>query len=165
MTKIFQWCKTEIAHLIPAIIYFAICFNLFHFAQTLLMQPQDIQYTGYVGATLGAILAGKVILIAENIPFFNAFPNKPILYNITWKFFIYSIFVLLVQIIDHVLKQLYHTGNCYTACIRLLADLSQKEFWGIQMFVLMFFLVFIVFTELARVIGQSKMKEIFFGWK
>ena len=102
--RIMRYVKDEIIHLLPAIIYFAVSFNLFHFAQGLLMRPGDIRYTSYLGATLGAILAGKVIFIAESMPFINLFPDKPIFYNISWKFLVYSIFVLLVQVMDNVIQ-------------------------------------------------------------
>lgn len=163
MLKVIQWCKKEMIRLIPAILYFLICFNLFHFAQGLMMQPTDIRFTSYLGATLGALLAGKVIIIVETMPFINAFPNKPIIYNIIWKFVIYSFFVLLVQILDYIVQGLYHTKHWSTTYAHLKMDLAQSLFWGVQISVLMFFLIFIVFSELVRVIGETKMKKIFFG--
>ncbi|MDR3476984.1 MAG: hypothetical protein P4M14_03000 [Gammaproteobacteria bacterium] len=163
MPKIIHWLKQEIIHLIPIIIYFAICFNLFHFAQSLILPPDSIRFTSYWGATLGAILAGKVILIADSLPFINAFPEKPIVYNITWKFVIYSFFVFLVQVIDNIIRSLYSFKDWSIACAHLKADISQSMFWGIQISVLMFFLGFIVFSELTRVIGKSKIDKIFFG--
>ncbi|MDR3492395.1 MAG: hypothetical protein P4M12_10210 [Gammaproteobacteria bacterium] len=163
--KVIRWLKKEIIHLLPAILYFAICFNLLHFAQILMMQPQDIQFTSYMGATLGAIIAAKVILIAEYLPFINAFPNKPLLYNISWKFFIYSFFVLLVQITDYIAQKFYHTDSWALAYSTLKADVSQSRFWGIQINILMIFLFYIIFTDLVRVIGDSKIKNIFFGKK
>lgn len=163
MLKFVRWFREEIIMLIPAIIYFAICFNLFHFALGLMLQPQDVRFTSYLGATLGAILAGKVILVAESLPFINAFPRKPILYNILWKFSIYSFFVFFVQILDHTVKKIYHTGSWSIAYTSIKADVSHSLFWGIQITVLMFFLIFIVFSELVRVVGKQRIKEIFFG--
>ena len=163
MNKFIHWLKKEIITLIPAVIYFAICFNFFHFAQGLMMPPENIHYTSYLGATIGALLAGKIIMIADCLPFFNAFPHKPIIYNITWKFCIYGFFVLLVQMLDYITKDLYLTKNWSIAFSNLVTNIGQPLFWGIQAFVLMFFLFLIIFTEIMRVVGQEKMRKIFFG--
>lgn len=163
MTRIVHWCKEEITRIVPAIIYFAICFNLFHYAQGLMLRPGDVRFTSYLGATLGAILAGKVIIIVESMPFINAFPSRPIICNILWKFFIYSIFVLLVQILDHLVQRLYHSGSFTNAYVHLKIALSLPMFWGIQIIVLMFFLIFIIFSELIRVLGRARMQKIFLG--
>jgi len=165
MNKILLWVKNEAKHLLPVIIYFAICFNLFHYAQGLMLRPRHIHFTSYLGATLGAIIAGKVVLITDYLPFINAFPNKPIVYNITWKFCIYGIVVILVQILDYISKSAYYSGSFLTAYMELKFDLNQSVFWGIQIFVLMFFLFYIIFSELMRVVGQGKAKKIFFGGK
>ncbi|MDX1900745.1 MAG: hypothetical protein SFW66_01915 [Gammaproteobacteria bacterium] len=158
-----RWLRNEIRSLIPPVIYFLIVFNLFHFTQGLMMQPQDIRYTGYIGATLGAILAGKVILVVENLPFINAFPRKPIMYNISWKFVIYGFFVLLIQVMDHTIEQYYHTKSWAIAYTHLQTMLVQPVFWGIQIYVMLYFLIFIIFSELTRVFGKPKMIKIFFG--
>ncbi|MHB1949495.1 MAG: hypothetical protein ACYCQI_15460 [Gammaproteobacteria bacterium] len=163
MSGFVRWCKKEMTHLLPAIIYFEIMFNLLHFTQGLMLQPGDVRFTSYTGAIIGGILAGKVILIVDALPFINRFPNQPIIYNITWKFFIYNMVVLLVQILDYFSHQLYHTGSWSTSYANLLIDLSRSLFWGVQIQVMFFFLLFIVFSELWGVIGGDRMKKIFFG--
>lgn len=163
MPRIFKWMEREAIHLLPAILYFEITFILVHFSQSLILQPGDIRFTSYTGAIIGGILAGKIILLAESLPFINAFPNKPILYNIVWKFWIYSFFVLLVQAIDHFTHQLYHTGHWSIALFHVQKDFARPLFWGVQITVLMLFLFFIVFNEIKERVGTSQMRKIFFG--
>lgn len=165
MLRIAHWLKKELIEVLPAVLYFLIMFNLFHFAQGLMLQPQDIRFTSYLGATLGALLAGKVILVADSLPIMTIFPKKGILYSILWKFLIYSFFVLLVQILDHAVQQLYHSASWQLIYTHLKTMLSQPLFWGVQIFVLVFFLIFIVFVELIRAIGYEKSKSIFLGDK
>jgi hypothetical protein len=163
MQKTIQWLKKEVIYLFPIIIYFMIVFNLTHFSQSLMLRPDDVQFTSYLGATLGAILAAKVIVIVDALPFMNAFVHQPLIYNITWKFFIYSFFVLLVQIMDYTLRHFYLTHHWNLTYLYLKTDLSLPLFWGVQIAVLMYFLIFIIFSELTRVIGASTIKQIFFG--
>ena len=163
MLKLIKWVKKEVIHLLPAIIYFAVCFNIFHFSQGLMLGPNDTRFTSYLGANLGAIIAAKVILIADCLPFINAFPNKPIIYNITWKFFIYSFFVIFVQAIDSVAQHWYASKQWSVAYNALQADIDHPLFWGVQILVLLFFLIYIVFTEFTRAVGEPKTRKIFFG--
>lgn len=163
MLKIIHWLEHEILSLTPVIIYFLVCFSLLHFAQSLLMQPGDVHYTNYVGAMIGAILAGKVIFIAQKIPFINSFASRPLIYNVSWKFFVYSVFVLLFQIVEHFMHKFYATDSLSTSYKYLVLDLDHARFWGLQILVLMIFFIFTVFSELLHVIGRKQMRKIFFG--
>lgn len=163
MLKIIHWLKHEVLSLIPIVVYFLICFSLLDLAQSLLMQPGDVHYTNYVGAMIGAILAGKVIFIAQSVPFINSFAKRPLIYNVSWKFFVYSIFVLLFQITEHFMHKFLATDSWSISYAHLVMDLSYARFWGLQILVLMIFFIFTVFSELLHAIGHKKMKRIFFG--
>lgn len=161
--RFINFLKKEIIHLIPVIFYFFICFSIVFSAQTLLLQPGDIHYMSYVSAVVGAIFAAKVILITENLKFVNSFANKPLIYNIPWKFFIYAFFVILLQIVEHLLRKFIASGNWDASYQQMLGEIHRPMFWGMQILILVIFLIFTVFTELAKVIGDKKIKKIFFG--
>ncbi|MFA6037149.1 MAG: hypothetical protein WC748_03380 [Legionellales bacterium] len=161
--RFIHFLKKEIIHLTPVIVYFFICFSLVFSAQTLLLQPGDIHYMSYVSAVIGAIFAGKVILITENLKFVNSFSNKPLIYNIPWKFFIYAFFVILLQIVEHLLRKFFASGNLDASYLQMLGEIHRPMFWGLQILILIIFFIFTVFSELAKVIGGKKIKRIFFG--
>ena len=163
MLKMILCLKKEVLILLPVIIYFLVCFSLLHLAQSLLLEPRPVHYTNYVGAMIGAILAGKVIFIAEKIPFINSFAGKPLIYNVAWKFFVYSVFVLLFQIIEHFTHKLHATRSFWASYNYLITDLDHSVFWGVQILILMIFLVFTVFHELINAIVLPRVKKIFFG--
>ena len=163
MSNLIQWIKKEYLHLLPVVIYFLISFNLVHFSQTLVHPNGQGHLTSYMGATIAAFLAGKIILIADSLPFISAFPRKPIIWNITWKFFIYGIVVVLVQVADHFFKGWYYTGSSAYAMEFITNTLSHSVFWGIQIDIMTFFLIYIVFSEWANAIGTHRTRKIFFG--
>ncbi len=163
MLPILHWMKREFLTILPAILYFAVCFNLFHFALSLIMPVHGIRYTSYAGATLGALVAGKVILVVEHLPFINLFPDRPLIYNITWKFMVYGFFVWLVQCVDLFVHDFLHMKNVVVAMQMIFDDISQPHFWGVQILILSFFLIFIVFVEFTRAVGVTKTRKLFFG--
>jgi hypothetical protein len=163
MPKLFKWLETEAERTIPAIIYFAITFTLVHLSQVLSRPPGDTPYTGYLGALIGALIAGKIIIIAESLPFINAFSRKPLVYNIFWKFSIYGFFALLVQIVDFLTKSTIRLGDFNLALHHTWHAFLSPLCWSIQIWVLMLFFIFVVFSDLERVIGRHKMLRILFG--
>ncbi|HSW70834.1 MAG TPA: hypothetical protein VLH77_02520, partial [Gammaproteobacteria bacterium] len=104
MPKLIRWVEHEIYTVLPALIFFGLAFNILHFS-CVLMLGDRVKYTSYFGATLGALIAAKVIIIVRSLPFINLFPNKALVYNISWKLLVYSFFVLLAQLLDFLLRR------------------------------------------------------------
>jgi hypothetical protein len=63
------------------------------------------------GATVGALLVAKVVLIADNLPVINRFPEKPLLYNVAWKTTIYVLAALVVHYLEHLVPVWWRVGN------------------------------------------------------
>lgn len=160
--RFLHWLKEEIIKVLPAIIFFMVSFNIIHFSDVLMLRAENLRYTSYMGATLGAIIAGKVVLIANSLPFINAFPKKPLIYNIFWKFFIFGVCALLAQFLDFLVKQTYHVG-LNEALLHLGEMITKPMFWSVQIWVLFLFFIFVVFSEYMRVIGKDKVVKILIG--
>lgn len=163
--KKFTKLKQELMSIIPAVIYFAIAFNLIFFTTGLALQPGETRYFSYLTVTLGALIVGKVLLIVNYFSFVNAFPNKPLIYNITWKFFIYTSAVILAWFIEEFIKLAYRYDNIPDAFARLHADLELPSFWSSILWLALVFLIFVVFHEFACAIGRRKVMELLFGSK
>lgn len=163
MIKFLHWLKHEVISAIPAILYFAFAFNIIHIAEALILKPLDIQYTSFLGANVGAIIAGKIILIANALPFINAFPNKPLIYNISWKFLIYSLCAILFQLFDIFCKHAYHDMSLSMGYQHLEMSLSSPQFWSIQILIVGLFLNYVIFSEFIHAIGKNKIKHLLLG--
>src|SRR5580700_7184157 len=132
MPRILRWAEHEAVSVVPALIYFLLSFNILHFSSVLLLGANEVHYTSYLGATIGAFVAAKIIIIVRSLPYVNLFPHKPMIYNISWKFFVYSFFVLLVQLLDHFFHRLHHYKSLTTALQKIGEDLVVPRFWGVQ---------------------------------
>lgn len=163
MLKFFHQLKHEIISAIPAILYFAFAFNIIHVADSLILKRFDIQYTSFLGANLGAIIAGKIIIIANALPFINAFPGKPLIYNISWKFVMYSLCAILFQLLDIFIKNAYHYKSFALGILHLKMSLSSPQFWSVQILIVALFLNYVIFSEFIHAIGKNKMKHLLLG--
>src|SRR5205085_11595317 len=96
--------KHLVVEMIPPVIFFFITFQLLAFTRALILKRYGIEVSTFVTATLGALVAAKVVVLADLLPFINRFPNRPLIYNIAWKTPIYFAVAFLV----HYLEELFH---------------------------------------------------------
>lgn len=160
--KLLKWMKEEFLLVLPAVIYFAIAFNLIHFTLSLTVVPGE-EYYSYMSATIGALIVGKMLIIVNYFPYINLFPRKPLIYNIVWKFLIYGFCTFIFRVLEGFFHLLIKFESFDVARRLYKVNLSSPEFWSTQMWVLLVFLVFVIFSEIIRVIGKEKIKKMIFG--
>jgi hypothetical protein len=151
--------RHEIRELLPAVIYFVITFNIIGFTKALMLREYGITVSTVVGATFGAFLVAKAVLLVGVLPFMEPFPKIPILYNVLWKTGLYWLAALLIQVLEEVIRALLKHGGLAPAWDLL----GRPHFWAIQIWLVMVLLVFCTFRELIRVLGAAQAKEIFLG--
>ena len=164
MPRILRWAEHEAISVVPALIYFLLSFNILHFSSVLMLGPGRIEFTSYLGATIGAVFAAKIIIIVRTLPFINLFPHKPMIYNISWKFLVYSFFVLLVQILDFLIRKIHYSKSLTIAFQQLSHELLMSRFWGVQIWVMFLFLIYVVVSEFNRVVGPLALRKMMFGF-
>jgi len=160
--RLMLWIKEESIRIIPAIIYFTCAFNLIYFTSGLTLKPDDIRFFTPLGVTIGAFIVGKVLIIANAFPFINAFVKKPLIYSIVWKFLIYSFFILVLWMFEVFYHSLHKYDSLSGAIQHLKSDFSTPIFWSTELWLSSVFLIFIVFSEFARVLGKKKIQDILF---
>lgn len=164
MTHLWNLIKKEALSIIPAIIYFAICFNLIFFTDSLLLHHLDIPnpYT-YWTVNLAALLAGKIIIIVNTFPFLDAFPNRPLIYNIVWKFMIYAAVIFFFRIMDTFIRASLHFHSWSKGWLRVEWSLQTARFWSIELMLFLLFFLFIFYNELVDKVGRDKVRKMIFG--
>ncbi len=161
--KFLHWLKEEIVGVIPAVVYFCIVLNLIYFTAGLTLKPGVPRYFSHLAVTLGALVIGKIMLVINSFSFINAFPNKPLIYNILWKFSIYIFCIVLLWLTHNFLHFYFSFHDGFIALSILEMELSSPIFWSSLIWVLITFLCYVIFSDLARKIGYKKMWCIFFG--
>ncbi len=163
MNKIAARVKEEILEVIPPTIFFFVAFHIIAFTRALMLLQYGIHVSTAAGATVAALVVGKVVLIADNLPFINRFPEKPLIYNVVWKTGIYVLSALLVRYIEHLIPFLWQYGSVRTATRHLLEDVVWSHFWAVQIWLLVLFFIYCALRELIRVLGRRAVIEMFFG--
>lgn len=164
LSKLWKWLKKELIRLIPALIYFLITFNIIHYASGLMLEKgHQHSYFSYLSVNIFAILVAKVIMIADILPILNAFPKKPLAYNIIWKFIIYMVLILLLWILDTFVHNFYVSDNYMAAIDIIKIDVFSPIFFACYLWLGLVFLGYLTFSEITRALGRDKIMKMFFG--
>jgi hypothetical protein len=163
MSKLLTTLKHEFFEIIPPTIFFFFAFSLLMATQRLIEREYSIPLTGFGMALIGALLVGKVVLIADQLPLVNKFPDKPLLYNVVWKSLIYFITALLIRYLEHLIHFLLRHESFMEAHHHLMEEIIWPHFWLIQMWLTVLFFVYCAMRELVRAIGRKKVIHMFIG--
>jgi len=85
MSKVFSKLKEEFLALLPPTIFFFVALHIVAFIRALMLKGTGISPLGSVSIAVAALILGKAVLLADMLPVINRFPDKPLIYNVTWK--------------------------------------------------------------------------------
>ena len=68
MGKFLSFIKKEFLEMLPPTIFFFIVFHILYFIKSLIADEYGVSITSSIAATIGALIVGKAILIADNYP-------------------------------------------------------------------------------------------------
>jgi hypothetical protein len=163
MSKLLAKIKEEFLEILPPTIFFFVALHIVALIRVLMLKGTGIAPTTSVTVTIGALILGKAVVIADMLPIINRFPEKPLLHNVAWKTAIY----LAVAAIVHYLERLFdfsrEAGGLVAGNEKLLAEIVWPHFWAIQIVLFVLILMYCTMHEFARVIGGDKVKRMFFG--
>ena len=104
-----------------------------------------------------------MVLFVDLSPIINRFPNKPLIYSIGWKTFIYMVAALLVRYAEYLIPLIREYKNLSVANNHLLDEVVWPDFWLVPLWLLVCFLMYCTIRELSRIIGHEQVRSMFFG--
>ena len=163
MTKLSTKLKEEFFALLPPTIFFFVALHIVALVHSLMMKAEGISALSSVSIAIAALVMGKSVLLADLLPIVNRFPDKPLIYNVTWKSSIYLLVSLLIHYLEHLIDFWRQTGGLVAGNEELWAEIVWPHFWAIQIMLLALIVMYCTMHELVRVIGREKVLRIFFG--
>jgi hypothetical protein len=165
MSKILKILKHEFLEIIGPTVFFFVAFNVIAFTKKLFLEDYHINFSGFFfSATIGALLVGKVVLLADEIPLINRFPRTPLIFNVAWKTLIYSLAAMVVQFLEEFVPRLWHHQSLAIAAAKIWGEIHWTHFWAVHILLCYFLLIYVSFRELARTFGEMQFFHIFFGF-
>lgn len=164
MSKVLAGLKQELFELTGPAVFFFVAFNIITFTKKLFLEDYRIFFSSFfVTATIGALLVGKAVILADQIPLMRRLSHIPLIYSVAWKTAIYSIIAFFIQYLEELLPHLWHDQNLLRATARMWDAIHWPHFWAVHILVCYFLLIYVSFRELARYLGEIRFLQIFFG--
>lgn len=165
MNKTLKFLKKEFLEMLPPTIFFFVVFHILFLIRSLIANEYGISVTSSLVATIGALIVGKAILIADNIKLLKLFQEKKLIHSVLWKVFIYTIMVFIFRYLEEVIPLISKYGSLSSANQNIIDEIKWPKFWTIQIFLIVFLIIYVSFVELIKLIGKEKFKEMVFGKK
>jgi hypothetical protein len=163
MRGFWHWLKHEFYEVLPPTIFFLIAFHIVIIDRRLMLRAYGLPLASIAGATVGALLIAKIVLITDKFAFINRFPDKPLIYNVVWKTVIYVAAALFIHYVEHLVPIWWRTGDLGAANRQLGSEIVWPHFWAIQLWLIVLLFVYCALRELIRAIGREKISAMFFG--
>ena len=163
MRKLAEKTKEEVAALLPPTIFFFVALHIVALIRVLMLKGTGIAAGTSVAVVVAALILGKAVLLADMLPFINRYPTKPLIYNVVWKTVLYTLVALLVHYLEHLIDFWRQAGSLVAGNQKLLAEIVWPHFLAIQIVLIVMVFSYCTIRELARVLGEGKLIEMFFG--
>jgi len=163
-TKSRKWEKIFVHEMFEYFFNFAfLAFFLVAFAwyRRLLLASYHIQYFGYWAPLIEAAVLAKVIMIGDILHIGGAFRNKPLAVTTIYRTIVFSVFVVLFSVLEHVVGALLH-GKKVSEGIAELTATGWQGLLAWYVLIIVAFLPFFTVKEIERVFGEQKIRRIFF---
>src|SRR5216117_1850801 len=123
MTKLSTTLKKEFFELLPPTIFFFVALHIVAFVRVLMLKGTGISPTSSISIAVAALILGKAVLLADMLPLINRFPNKPLIYNVSWKTLIYLLMSALIHYLERLIDFWRQAGGLVAGNKELLAKI------------------------------------------
>jgi hypothetical protein len=143
------------------VLYLSIFFGVFATYQRLILKHYSISYTNYGASIIEALIMGKVILIVDAFRLGRTWENKPLAFSTFYKAVVFTFAVFIFDVIEMVIEG-YLKRKGFLGVEQEFASKDKYQALAKCLIVFFAFIPFFAFKELGRVIGEDKIKQMFF---
>jgi hypothetical protein len=162
-TRLFTALAREVRHVLPPTLFFLVGFQLIVLTKQLILAEHNIVFTGFMLATVAALIVGKAVLVADKMPFLRRFDRAPLIQPILFKTAVYWFFVFLARLIEAFVHFSLVNGNPPSAFLyELHSNFSLHRFIATQLWILVLFLIYVTASELNALFGDGELARILF---
>ncbi|WP_322044426.1 hypothetical protein [Paraburkholderia sp. J67] len=163
MSAVVEKIKEEFIKVLPPTIFFFIILHIVALIRALMVREAGISTETTASVLISSLILGKSVLLADMLPFINRFPDKPLVWNVAWKTLMYAIVALVIHYLERLYDFWKEAGSFGAANQALLAHISWPRFWAVQILLVTLIFNYCVIAELARALGKTTLKRMFFG--
>jgi len=163
MSTVSAKVREEFLKLMPPAIFFVVALHLVALIRSLMLSGTGIPLSTTLSVTLGALVLAKAVLLADMLPFINRYPDKPLLYNISWKTAIYFLVATALHYLEQLIEFWRAAGGFIAGNRQMLAERIWPHFWALQILIGILILIYCTAAEIVRVVGVETARRQLLG--
>ncbi len=142
--------------------YLTLAFASFIWYRRIILAAHDINYTNYGFAVIEALILAKVIMIGDVFKLGRGLENKPLIYSTLYKTITFTLFVAVFTVLEHLIKGVWNGAGLMGGLSEFLGQ-GIHELFANSLVVFVAFFPFFGVQELGQVLGEDKIRTLFFG--
>jgi hypothetical protein len=163
MKAVLHTIKHEVIKAIPPTLFFFVILHIVAAIRALMIKGTGVSLPVSASVLIASLILGKSVLVADMLPFINRFPEKPLIWNVTWKTLMYALVALVVHYLERLYEYWKEAPSIMDANSMLWTSMNWPQFWAVQLLLVTLIFMYCVISELARVIGHDRLKKMFIG--
>ena len=161
-TTVKQKVYRELKEFLAIAGYLWLVFGLFVVYQSVILAEHHISFVTKGLALINALALGKVMLIAKDLHLAEQFEGKPLIYPTLFKSAVFAIVLGCFKILEEAGIGLYH-GKSFTESINSIGGGTLQGILTLMALLGVLLIPFFAFTELRGVLGEDRLRKLFFG--
>ncbi|MGB3225038.1 MAG: hypothetical protein WBB23_19735 [Desulforhopalus sp.] len=141
--------------------YLAVFFGVFTTYTRMLMAEYQIGYEHYGISIIKALILAKVIMLGDIFRLGQRLKNKPLFYHTLYKAIVFTGWVLIFHVIELIVGGLLHGKGLAGGVAEIMSEVPYQML-GHILIVFFAFLPFFAIRELGNVLGEGRIRELFF---
>lgn len=143
------------------VIYLACFFSLFTWYKRLILAAYQISYLDYGVSVIEALVLAKIIMIGDVLRLGRGVQERLLIFTTLYNTVVFSIWVLLFHVLEYMVGGLLQ-GKGLAGGFEEIMSRGKYELLARCMMVFFAFIPFFAFRELGQVLGEGKLRELFF---
>ena len=162
MGKIGAIVVKEIREALPATIFFLFLFHMIGFTKDVALDEYSFTALRSAGATLGALIVAKAILVVEALPM-SRLSSGSRMTQIIWKTLLYGLMVLLFRFVEELIPYASKHGSLVSAVQAMFGEVSWVLFTVLALWILGGLFLYCLASELVQAVGPDRIKTVLFS--
>jgi hypothetical protein len=152
----------ELKRFIAIFLYLWVVFGLLSLHKSLVLSQRHLDYQEHTFAIINAFVFAKILLVGEQFHLGRRFQNRPLIYPILHKCFVFTIVLMCFHVIESVVVGVWH-GHTISDSIPPMLGWNPKGLLAVGVMCFVLLLPFFGFREITRAIGRAEMWSLLFG--
>src|SRR5215470_3036560 len=152
----------EAREALPPTLFFFIGFNFIVLTTNLLVAQYLIAVSNFMLATMGALVVGKAVLVANKMSLLRRYDRAPLIRLILFKTAFYWVVVFFARLLERFVHFLFDGNMPGDFPAYLVMIFSWHRFSAISLWILALFLIYVTASEFSHLFGPGELRRLFF---